>query len=67
VEPSGANRINVDQTAGLWRMLSAAGNCNDEERTFLHELSGEVGRVSRAFAGLLRERIKQPPEQRATR
>jgi hypothetical protein len=57
-------RIDAEEAAWLRRMLFADGKFHDEGRRFLHELKGEAGQVSREFAALFDECMKQPPEQR---
>ena len=57
-------RIAAEEAAWLRRMLFTDGKIKDEERTFLHELKGEAGEVSREFEELFGESMKQPTEQR---
>ena len=52
------------ETAWLRRMLFADGKIEDEERKFLHELTGEARKFSHEFEALVNESMKEPPEQR---
>jgi len=58
----GHGRIDAEEAAWLRRMLFADGRIKDEERKFLHELTGEAKQVSREFELLFQESMKQPQE-----
>ena len=56
-------RIDPEETAWLRRMVFADGQIKDEDRKFLHELSGEAGEVCREFQMLINDCMKTRPEQ----
>jgi len=58
-----SGRIDAEKTAWLRRMVFADGKIHDEDRKLLHELNGEAQHVSSEFEALVRESMKQPPEQ----